>query len=129
MNSAISAVKRILHDRFFMMDMGPLHFFLGPKISKDALGIKLSQAKYARDLLEIFHMTDCKSTPTPFLSGVKLEDGGETPLVDSTLYRQLVGSFLYLTLSIPNLSYVVGVVSRFMQEQHEIHWKATKCIL
>jgi hypothetical protein len=27
--SVISAVKRILHDRFLMMDMGPLHFFLG----------------------------------------------------------------------------------------------------
>ena len=40
--SMIVAVKRILHDRFFIMDMGPLHFFLGPKISQDALGIKLS---------------------------------------------------------------------------------------
>jgi hypothetical protein len=28
-------------------------------------------------------MTDCKSTPSPFLSGVKLEDGSETPLVDN----------------------------------------------
>jgi hypothetical protein len=31
--SAITAVKRILHDRFLMMDMGPLHFFLGLEIS------------------------------------------------------------------------------------------------
>jgi hypothetical protein len=38
-------------------------------------------------------MTNCNSAPTPFLSAVKLEDGGETPLVDSTLYKQLVGSF------------------------------------
>jgi hypothetical protein len=59
-------------------------------------------------------MTDCKSSSTPFLSGVKLEDGGENPLVDSTLYRQLVGSLLYLTHSIPNLSYAVGAVSKFM---------------
>jgi hypothetical protein len=44
--SAIVAVKRILHDRFFMTDMGSLHFFLGLEISQDALGIKLSQAKY-----------------------------------------------------------------------------------
>jgi hypothetical protein len=29
------------------MDMGLLHFFLGLKISQDASGIKLSQAKYA----------------------------------------------------------------------------------
>jgi hypothetical protein len=49
--SAIAAVKRILHDGFLMMDMGLLHFFLGLKISQDASGIKLSQAKYARDLL------------------------------------------------------------------------------
>jgi hypothetical protein len=127
--SAIAAVKRILHDRFFMTDMGPLHFFLGLEISQDASGIKLSQAKYARDLLERFHMTDCNSAPTPFLSGVKLEDGGETPLVDNTLYRQLVGSLLYLTHSRLDLSYAVGTVSRFMQELHELHWKDVKRIL
>jgi hypothetical protein len=125
----IAAVKRILHDRFLMMDMGPLIFFLGLEISQDALGTKLSQAKYARDLLESFHMKDWKFDLTPFLSGVKLEDGVETPLVDSTLYRQLVGSFLYLTHSRPDLSYAIGEVSRFMQELHELHWKATKCIL
>ena len=84
--SAIATVKRALHDRFLMTDMGPLHFFLGLEISQDATGIKLSQAKYARDLLERFHMTDCKPAPTPFLSGVHLEDGGDTPLVDNTLY-------------------------------------------
>jgi hypothetical protein len=129
LNSTIAAVKRILHDRFLMMDMGPLHFFLGLEISQDASGIKLSQSKYARDLLERFHMTDCKSAPTPFLSGVKHEDGGETPLVDITLYRQLVGSLLYLTHSRPDLSYVVGTFSRFMHESHELHWKYAKCIL
>jgi hypothetical protein len=53
-------------------------------------------------------MTDCKSAPTPFLSGVKIEDGRDTPLVDNTLYRQLVGSLLYLTHSRLDLSYAVG---------------------
>jgi hypothetical protein len=86
------------------------------------------QAKYARDLLERFHMTDCKSAPTPFLSRVKIEDGEKTPLVDITLYRQLVGRFLYLTHSRTNLSYAFDVVSRFMQEPHELHWKVAKCI-
>jgi hypothetical protein len=85
--STISVVKRILHDRFLMMDMGLLHFFLRLEINQDALGIKLSQAKYARDLLERFHMTDCNSALTPFLLRVKLDDDGETPLVDITLYR------------------------------------------
>jgi hypothetical protein len=87
LTSAISTVKRILHDRFLMKDMGPPHFFLALEISQDASGIKMSQDKYARDVLERFHMIDCKSASTPFLSGVKLEDGGETPLVDITLYK------------------------------------------
>jgi hypothetical protein len=125
----IDAVKRILHDRFLKMDMGPLHFFLGLEISQDASGIKLSQAKYAQYLLERFHMTNCKSTPTPFLSGFKLEDGRETPLVDNTLYGKLVGSLLYITHTKPYLSYVVGTISRFMQESHELHWKDAKHIL
>jgi hypothetical protein len=127
--SMIAAVKKILHDRFLMTDMCPLHFFLGLEISQDASGIKLSQAKYARDLLERFHMTDCKSSPTPFLSRVKLEDSRESPLVDNTLYRQLVGSLLYLTHSISDLSYALGAISRFMQEPHELHLKAAKRIL
>eukprot|EP00253_Pinus_taeda_P023973 PITA_23973 len=67
--STIAVVKRALHDRFLMIDMGPLHFFLGLEISQDATGIKLSQAKYAWDLLERLHIIDCKPTPTPFLSG------------------------------------------------------------
>jgi hypothetical protein len=83
----IAIVKRIFHDKFLMMDMGPLHLFLGLNISQDASGIKLSQAKYAQDILERFHMTDCKPSPNPFLSGFKLEDGGKTPLVDKKLYR------------------------------------------
>jgi hypothetical protein len=127
--SVIVVVKRILHDRFLMTEMGPLHFFLGLEIIQDASSIKLSQAKYARDLLERFHMTDCKFAPNPFLSGVKIEDGGEAPLVDNTLYKHLVGSLLYLTHSRPDLSYEVGAVSRFMQEPHELHWKVAKCIL
>ena len=39
-------------------------------------------------------MTDYKSAPTPFLYVVKLKDTRDTPLVDRTLYRKLVESFV-----------------------------------
>jgi hypothetical protein len=84
-NSVIAVVKRILHDRFLMTDMGPLHYFLGLEISQDASGIKISKAKYAWDLMERFHMAGYKSTPTPFLSKVRLEDCRDTHLVDEAL--------------------------------------------
>ena len=50
-------------------------------------------------------------------------------MIDNTLYRQLIGSLLYLTHSRPYISYVVSVVSRYMKEPHELHWKETKRIL
>ena len=68
-------------------------------------------------------------TTCPFLLGVKLGDFGSSPLVDNSLYRKLVGSLLYLTHSRPELAYVVGVVARYMQDPHEIHWKDAKRIL
>jgi hypothetical protein len=85
--SMIVAVKRILHDRFLMTDMFLLHFFLGLEISQDASSIKLSQDKYARDILERFHMTNHKFSSTPLLPEVRLEDRGDTLLVDNKLYR------------------------------------------
>jgi hypothetical protein len=60
---------------------------------------------------------------------VNLEDGGDTRVVDNTLYRQLVGSLLYLTHTWPDLWYAIGVVSRYMQEWHELHLKVAKWIL
>ena len=84
--STIIVVKTILHDRFAMIDMGLLHYFLGLEINQSDSGINMTQSKYANDLLVRFKMTDCKPAATPFLSGVKLEDGGDTPLADCTRY-------------------------------------------
>ena len=58
-----------------------------------------------------------------------MEEGGSTPLVDRTFYRQLIGSLLYLTHSRTDLSYVVNDVASFMQEPHELCCKETKHIL
>ena len=74
-------------------------------------------------------MSDCKVAFTPFLSSVMREAKCSTPLVDVTLYRQLVGSLIYLTHTCPDISFAVGMVSRFMQERHELHWKVDKHIL
>ena len=112
-----------------MTDLGLLHYFLGLQISHMADGMFLSQPKYAIDLLDRFHMSDCKSAPMPFQSGVKLTIECTTPLVDATLYRQLVGSLIYLTHTRPNLSFAISLVFWFMQKPHESHWQVTKRIL
>ena len=74
-------------------------------------------------------MDERKESKCPFLSGIKLGEIGDSPLVDCSLYRQLVRSFLYLTHTIPHLAYDFSDVARYMQKPHEIHWKKYKRIL
>ena len=74
-------------------------------------------------------MEDCKPAPSPFQSEVKLSAMCTSPKVDATLYRQLVGSILYLTHSHLDLSFAVGHVACYMQNPHESHWKVAKRIL
>ena len=117
----INHVKSSLKKKFEMTDLGHLHYFLGLQVLQSKEGISLSQSKYVCDLLCHFHMEDCKSTPSPFHFGVKLSVTCTSPEVDATLYHQLVGKLLYLTHTHPDLSFVVGLVARFMQNPHEIH--------
>ena len=112
-----------------MTDLGVLRQFLGLEIEKNGKCIMLSQKQYAPDLLKKFNMAECKESKSPFLSGIKLYEFGNSPMVDITLCRKLVDSLLYLTHTRPDLYYDVSVVARHIHEPHEIHWKATKIIL
>ena len=111
----IGSIKASLHSEFTMTNLGLLKQFLGLEIEQYERGIMLRQHNYASDLLINFKMDYCKAAKCPFLSGIKLGEFGDSPLVDCSLYRQLVGSLLYLTHTRPDLYYVVSVVARYMQ--------------
>jgi hypothetical protein len=50
-------------------------------------------------------------------------------LPDPTLYRQLVGSLVYLTVTRPDISYAVHQVSQFMSAPRSTHYAAILRIL
>ena len=112
-----------MNHAFSMNDLGLLSQFFGIEISQSDIGIKVHQSKYASNLLIKLNMKDCEPSKTPFLSGVKLEQVNSTPLVNNTLYRKLVGCLLYLTHTRIDISYVVSVEYRHMDQPHEIHWR------
>ncbi|KAJ7541297.1 hypothetical protein O6H91_10G052900 [Diphasiastrum complanatum] len=112
-----------------MSDSGLMHYCLGIEVWQKEDNVILMQSKSARDLLYKFNMQDCKSLSTPMEANTKLSAFDEAKKVDAYLYRQLVGSLIYLTHTRPDIPYVVGMVSQFMQEPSQTHWKAAKRIL
>ena len=125
----LSKLTTLLHSEFSMTDLGLLRQFLGLEIEKNGKGIMPSQPQHALDLLKQFNMAECKASKSPFLSGIKMHEFGNSPMVDITLYMQLVSNLLYLTHTRPDLSYDVSVVERHMHQPHELHWRAAKIIL
>eukprot|EP01018_Ginkgo_biloba_P035138 Gb_12566 [translate_table: standard] len=69
------------------------------------------KVKYTHEILKRFNMTDCKPISTPMETNNKLllDDGSN--LVDATLYRQLVGSLMYLCNTRLNISYSIRVLN------------------
>ncbi|MCO5563461.1 hypothetical protein L7F22_017103 [Adiantum nelumboides] len=104
-----------------MKDLGELRYFLGIEILHTKEGIWLSQRQYALDMLSKYGMADCKPIFMPLDQNVKLRVDEGQKLEDVTMYRQIVGSLIYLTILRPDLSYSVGLESQFMQLPRKPH--------
>ena len=74
-------------------------------------------------------MLDCKLVDTPMNPNVKLVPGQGEPLRDPGRYQRLVGKLNYLTITQPDISFPVRVVSQFLQSPCDSHWDAAVCIL
>jgi hypothetical protein len=99
-----------LNTSFTLKDLGPLHFFLSIHVQHTKSSFFLHQAKYTKEVLDRVDMLKCKPSPTPVNSSPKssTSDGVATP--DTSFYRNIVGVLQYLTLTRPDISYVVHQV-------------------
>jgi hypothetical protein len=114
---------------FEMKDLGKFDYFLGIEVIQYPKGIWLLQRQYASNKLFEYGMTGCKPISIPFEQNVKLNAGEGNLVKDTTMYRRIVGSLIYMTIIRPDLSYAVGLVSQFMQTPRKLHLDAMRCIL
>eukprot|EP00253_Pinus_taeda_P025698 PITA_25698 len=127
--SYIASIKKELRKGFEMIDLGYVHYYLGIQVAQHSKSIVLSQKKYIGDLLNKFGMTKCNPVTTPMEQNLKLTSIEGKEFEDATKYRQLVGSLNYLTTTRPDISFLVGILSKFMQKPCEGHWFAAKRVL
>eukprot|EP00253_Pinus_taeda_P010317 PITA_10317 len=128
-SSHMTGIKRLMAQVFEMKDLGSLHYCLGLEVFRDTGQTFLTEGKYARNLLEKFGMDRCRSAATPLQQNLKLSSDDGTKEVDATMYRQLVGSLIYLTTTRPDLTYSVSVLSQFMSKPLESHWTEARSVL
>jgi len=119
----IHQLKHNLYTQFQTKDLGKLRYFLGIEVAQSKDGLVILQRKYAMDILEETCLLNAKLVDTLMDPNVKLLPNQGELLSDSRRYRRLVGKLNYLTVTCPNISFAVTVVSQFLnspcQEQME----------
>ena len=114
---------------FKMSMIGELTHFLGLQIRQQDSDIFLFQSKYAKNLVKKFVLESASLVKTPMSPNIKLTIDLLVKSVDSSLYRSMIGSLLYLTASRPDISYSVGVCARYQANPKESHMIALKRII
>eukprot|EP00253_Pinus_taeda_P029865 PITA_29865 len=131
----INRLKAQLSRTFDMKDIGATKHILGMEIHTERKNGKLwlSQQKYVEKILEKFCMNNVKPVNVPlashfnFSSVLSPRTYEEKQYMSHVSYANVVGNLMYVMVSTrPDISHAVGVVSRFMENPGEEHWRAVK---
>lgn len=125
----IVSCKEDLAREFKMKEMGLMHYFLGMEVWQKDGELFVSLGKYANEILKIFHMEKCKPMQTSLAGNWRKEVATSREVVEATMYRELVGSLMYLVNTRLDLCYAVNQLSQAMVQPTKMFWKATKHVL
>jgi len=102
---------------------------MGIKVACSPRGYLLSQSKYVADILKRTRLTANKTIDTPIEVNARYSSSDGLSLIDPTLYRTIIRSLIYLTITHPDIAYVVHVVSQFVVSPTTVHWAVILRIL
>ena len=97
-----------------MKDFGHLSYFLGLEITYSIDGLYITQAKYAFELFSWARLTGSKTIDTLVELNAYLTPLAGKPLSNPSLYKRLVSSLVYLTVTRRDISYVVHQMCKFL---------------
>jgi histone deacetylase 1/2 len=123
LSSSSQAIDRLvngLRQEFAVKDLGPLHYFLGLEVDRNSQGLTITQHNYVVGLLHRAGMLKCKPAHTPMDSTTKMLSADSALLGedDATTYWSIVGGLQYLTLTCPDVSFIVNRVCQFLPFSH-----------
>ena len=115
--SAVTALKRSLSARYYMVDLGKVKQYLGMHIEWDrnACTIYVNQTTYITKILECFGIQDCKGISTP-MEATALPPCPTDPseAMQRTEYQSKVGNVMYTMLGTrPDLVFAIYTLSKY----------------
>lgn len=125
----MAELKRVLSQSFHMKDLGAPRYFLGLEIDRSNSGFFVSQRKYTLDLLKEFGMSNVTPLKLPMDAHLKLTPHKGEQLEDPAPYQRLVGKLLYLTITRPDITFSVHILTQFMQQPTSVHMQTAKRLL
>ncbi|KAA3479438.1 retrovirus-related Pol polyprotein from transposon TNT 1-94 [Gossypium australe] len=117
----IEQFKNSMMSEFDMSNLGLMHYFLGIEVVQFDAGIFISQKRYVQDILTRFRMQDCNPVCTLAETSLKLVKDLDSKNINNILYKQIVGSLMYVTTTRPDIILVISLISRFMENPTEMH--------
>ncbi|WVZ63945.1 hypothetical protein U9M48_013535 [Paspalum notatum var. saurae] len=103
-------------------------FFLGLQIKQGPEGTFIHQAKYTRDILKKFEISDSKPMTTPMSTNMALDADEDGEAVDQKEFRGMIGSLLYLTATRPDIQFAVCLCARYQASPRTSDRQAVKRI-
>ncbi|XP_070039891.1 uncharacterized mitochondrial protein AtMg00810-like [Nicotiana tomentosiformis] len=123
----ITHVRKDLHVRFKMKDLGELKYFLCIEFSRSEKGIQMCQRKCALELVSELSLSGGNPLSTSIASIEfdkainKSANDDDNELEDKGRCQSIVGRLLYLTMTRPYIAFVVQVLSQFMHAPKQSH--------
>jgi histone deacetylase 1/2 len=120
LSSTTEAIPRLishLRSKFSVKDLGVLHYLLGIEVSSSLSdSLLLQQRKYALSFFARAGMLKCTPVTTPMLPSKRLcsTDGDPLSSEEATQYHSIVGALEYVTVTRPDLSFVVNKVCQYL---------------
>nr|GFB46965.1 hypothetical protein [Tanacetum cinerariifolium] len=111
----------------YQMDVKTV-FLNGLQISQSPRGIFINQSKYSLESLKKHGFQSCDLVDTPMVEKSKLDEDKEGKVVDPSHYCGMIGTFLYLIASRPDLQFIICMSARYQARPTEKHLHAVKRI-
>ena len=110
--------KQYMMQAYEMSDLGLLNYFLGIEVSQVKEGIFISQKKYTKSILQKFKNDGLQVCGHTISSKWEVQKRWRRKKANSSHFRSLIGSLLYLTSTRPDIMFAASLLSRFMQEHY-----------